>query len=499
MNTTFLADPLWMRLGFDTPPDETQAGKGIGIVITDTVINHPFIKHLGGRLKSVTVNKDMSVDCRDIVNEVPQEKAPYPNNAEHGMVSLFLLSHMPFELEGKKYVGLVPQATFIMIENHDPVLLKKGMEWIVERREKWNIKIIINFQVVGGELSIRPTSMEPIAQAMMPAVKAGLLVVTANGNSPVINNNSPIEFFAAGGYDDGGLKGNTNKTHPLSSWGTNGDGHLRPDILAPFTYLPAPYYDCNKTDLYTPSNSSKTDKMISYFGGTCGTSTLIGGVCAYILSLYPDLNLDTLRSALVHCGTSLKDAQYSAPIVDIGKTLKIIQEGEAIPPLPTYSKPINIVDANFEIHSENEIKRGTALTMLIEKNKISRAKLWSFVEDPSPRIQKVAIWGLKKPINLDEKEMSWGYFDNSECDGFGVRESWAYMLLLGTNKEEIERWMPLVTDTSTDVRLCVRIFLKQYYPDAPSLEHTPDTNQDEIERIALPVLQWYKKYINNNI
>jgi serine protease AprX len=498
MYTSFLADPLWMRLGFDTPPDETVAGEGIGIVMTDTVINHPIIKHLGERLKRVTVNNDMSVECRDVVNEEPQEKAPYPDNAEHGMVSLFLLSHMPFELEGKKYVGLVPRATFIMIENHNPVQLKKGMEWIIERREKWNIKIVINFLVVGGDMSIRPTSKEPIAQAMMRAVEAGVLVVTANGNSPALNNNSPIEFFAAGGYDDRGLKGITRKSHPLSSWGPNGDGHLRPDILAPFTYLPAPYYDCQQTDLYTPySAPSKTEKMLSYFGGTCGTSTLIGGACAYILSLYPGLSIDTLRSALVHSGTLLEDAQHPAPTVDVGKTLNVIQKRIAIPKLPSYVNRITIGNIESDIYSKNEIKRGTALTRLIEQNKISRSELWKYVEDPSPSVRKVAIWGLTKSINSDEREWCWRYFYESESDGFGVRESWAYMLLLGANKKEIERWMKLATDPSTDVRLCVKNFLTQYYPDAPQLEHTPDTNQDLVERFALPVLDWYKEFIKS--
>lgn len=128
MYTPFLADPTWERLGFDNPPDEAQAGKGIGIVITDSVINHPMIKHLAGRIKRVTVTDDLSIVCQDVVMDEPQEIAPYPNEAEHGMVSLFLLSHLPFELNQKKYVGLVPQATFIMVEAHDPVLLKRGME-----------------------------------------------------------------------------------------------------------------------------------------------------------------------------------------------------------------------------------------------------------------------------------------------------------------------------------------------------------------------------------
>ncbi|MBS4221784.1 S8 family serine peptidase [Lederbergia citrea] len=497
MYTSFLADPTWERLGFSTPPDETRAGEGIGVVITDTVINHPTIKHLAGRLKRVTVNDDMSVACRDVVLEEQQEEVPYPNIAEHGMVSLFLLSHLPFELEGKKYVGLVPQATFIMVDHHDPFRLKKAMEWIIERQEIWNVQIVINFLVVGGDLSIRPTCEEPIVQAMMPAIEAGLLVIQANGNSPAINNNSPMEFFAVGGYDDGGLKSNSKKIHPLSSKGINGDGHLRPDILAPFTYLPTPYYDCSKTDLYTPySNHTKTDMKLSYFGGTCGTATLIGGVCAYILSQYPDISLDSLRSALVHLGTPLGETEHTAPTVDVAKTINVIQKGDPIPPLPSNAKENIIGDVGSDIYSKNEIKRGIALTKLIEQKNITREELWNFVDDPSPYVQKVAIWGLHKPINIDERELSWGYFSNSRSDVLGVREAWAYMLLFGANKEELDRWMQFVTDLSADVRHCVNYYLKKYYPDAPGLVHTPDTNTEVIQKIAAPVLQWYMYFSN---
>lgn len=492
MYTSFLADPTWERLGFKTSPDETQAGKDIGIVITDTVINHPMIKHLAGRLKRVTVNDDMSVVCRDVIMDEPQEIAPYPNKAEHGMVSLFLLSHLPFELKGKKYVGLVPQATFIMIGNHDPVLLKKAMEWIIERREIWNIKIVINSLVAGGDMSMRPTSEEPIVQAMMPAVESGLLVIQANGNSPAINNNSPIEFLATGGYDDGGLTSHSKTTHPSSSAGKNGDGYLRPDILAPFTYLPTPYYACGNTDLYTPySNPTKTDIKLSYFGGTCGAATLIGGVCAYFLYRYPELSVDTLRNALIHWGTALPDNQLSAPTVDVAKTLNAINKGEIIPSLTTYLKQNMGKEENPNPGSVDEIERGIALTSLIEQEKIGRGELWNFVDDPSPYVQKVAIWGLHKPIDNNEREKAYTYFANSIYRGIGVREAWAYMLLFGAKKEELDHWMTLITDSSADIRHCVKYFLKEHYPDAPSLEHNPDTNPEVIQKNAVSVQQWY--------
>lgn len=491
MYTSFLADPNWERLGFEMPPDQTNAGKGIGIVITDTAIHHPLIQHLAGRLKRVTVSEDLSVNCVDIILEEPQESSPYPSYAEHGMMSLFLLSHLPFEVNGKKYVGLVPNATFIMIDSHDPVQLKKGMEWIMERREEWNIKIVINLQIIGGDPSIRPTCDEPLVQAMKPALYSGVLVIQANGNSPAINSNSPIDFFAIGGSDDHGQANNMKKPYPQATIGMNGDGHFRPDILAPFTYLPAPYYHARETDLYTPYyNPAVSNVKVSYFGGTCGSATLIGGVCAYILAKYPKLTVDELRAALIHFGTPLGNNQQLLPMVNVAKTLHAIETEQLIPSVPSSLKKSLRHESLIK-----ELKRGIELTKLIEQKSISREELWKFVDDPSPYVQKVAIWGLHKPSDNRERALAWKYFYNLKDDRLGVREAWSYMLLFGAIKEELNQWMRVVTDSSTDVRHCVKHFLAQYYPEAPSLEHTPDTNKEVIQMIADPVLRWYKSLI----
>ena len=142
MFRTFLAEPTWMRLGFIEPPDETTAGKGVGIVILDDVINHPCIRHLSGRLKRISVDKDFNVTCKDVILEEAETSAPYKKN-EHGMMSLLLLSHLPFEIDKKKYVGIAPAATFFMIPSIRPELIKKGVEWIIKRSEQWNMYIFI--------------------------------------------------------------------------------------------------------------------------------------------------------------------------------------------------------------------------------------------------------------------------------------------------------------------------------------------------------------------
>src|SRR5690606_41945857 len=108
---------------------------------------------------------------------------------------------------------------------------------------------------------------------------------------------------------------------------------------------------------------------------------------------------------------------------------------------------------------------------------------------------RVARAGLLTQADGRGREVAWKYFYSLRDDRLGVREAWSYMLLFGAIKEELDQWMQLVTESSTDVRHCVKHFLAQYHPEAPSLEHIPDTNKEVIQEIADTVLSGYKSLI----
>ena len=64
----------------------------------------------------------------------------------------------------------------------------------------------------------------------------------------------------------------------------------------------------------------------------------------------------------------------------------------------------------------------------------------------------------------------------------------------GANKEELDKWMSLISDKDINVRLSVKNFLSRYYPEAPDLEHTPDSRIEIIPQIVQPVLEWYNLF-----
>lgn len=226
-------EPVWSRLGFPDPPDE-DSGQGVGVVIIDTLRPHQTIRHLGSRLKYVSVNNDLSVECRDVACEEPDEADG--NKGEHGLMALLLLAHAPFEAEGMHYTSLAPAAHFIVL-NHQAFRegegerLKRGIGYILERSREWNIRIILSmgWHALNDVALLKNTRENSTVQALAPAVERGILVVCANGNTKLINILPPKEYLAVGGYNDRGSANEAvHSPYPDEPYGRNGDGHVRP-------------------------------------------------------------------------------------------------------------------------------------------------------------------------------------------------------------------------------------------------------------------------------
>src|SRR5690625_3118479 len=137
-------DSTWSRLGLRAAPDPTTSGKGIGIIILDEVISHSSITHLDDRIKKITVHDDLTGSCIDITAEKPKEIC---RNTEHGMKVIQLLAHQPFENSGTVHVGLAPAATFIFLAELEPEKIAKGLAWILQRQDEWNIRVLLNLLV----------------------------------------------------------------------------------------------------------------------------------------------------------------------------------------------------------------------------------------------------------------------------------------------------------------------------------------------------------------
>ncbi|MDQ0416481.1 hypothetical protein J2Z48_000645 [Croceifilum oryzae] len=130
-------------------------------------------------------------------------------------------------------------ANFMFLPTTEPDRMRVGLEWIL--CHDGNPKILLSLLVPQERGWVSPTREDPYMKALQPALDADLLVISAGGNSRAHNNLHPTSHFVIGGFDD---KGSSDKSgydeHPSASHGFNGDGYWRPDLLAPYTYLPVP-------------------------------------------------------------------------------------------------------------------------------------------------------------------------------------------------------------------------------------------------------------------
>jgi serine protease AprX len=338
---------------------------------------------------------------------------------------------------------------------------------LLKRKDEWNIRIVLNLLVPNtSEIgSMKKTKNDPWVKVFNASIEAGLLVIAANGNSKAHNNLHPLQFFAIGGYEDCGTSDPSfHKPHPSVPVGWNADGYLRPDILAPFTWLPVPCVN----------KENHSDISFSFFGGSCGSAAIIAGLSAYLLSSYPELDVKDLRDIL---STSGKPLSEDIPVIklDAGRAWEMVQQG--IKPVRPAYMPSDIVDQAIEINE------------MIDRNMISRNELLNLLSNPSPILRKVVIYGLGEPRNTLERMMYWNEFMNAP-EGSGEKILWLNHLFRSTDASELDKWMSLLSDKSIDVIIFLNLYLEKFYPHAPKLVVSPFGVEDlELDDIR----KWFEK------
>lgn len=173
---------------------------------------------------------------------VPLEE---PNlDAWHGTMTTVCCAGNGYSSNGL-YSGIAKNANLVLLAvgedggiDRDNIL--KGIRWVIENREKYNIKILNISLGSGLEISFRSS---PIDEAAELAIQAGITVVAAAGNDPfrpsVPPANSP-NVITVGGFNDKNVPFETNYSAYHSQFGKTIDGLTKPEITAPGTLIAAP-------------------------------------------------------------------------------------------------------------------------------------------------------------------------------------------------------------------------------------------------------------------
>ena len=119
--------------------------------------------------------------------------------------------------------------------------IERGIRWVIANRERYNIRVL-NISL-GGDEDV-PCSQSIIDQAAEEAIRKGIVVVVAAGNSghegkhSIPPANSP-SVITVGGYTDHNQVESSPDLYQ-SNFGLTADGTLKPEVIAPAMWVAAP-------------------------------------------------------------------------------------------------------------------------------------------------------------------------------------------------------------------------------------------------------------------
>ena len=146
------------------------------------------------------------------------------------------------------YRGIAPDADVVLVKlartgRITDQNIQDGLEWVLENREKYNIRIV-NISA-GGDAELSYLH-DPLSQTVEKCSAAGITVVCAVGNAghlpnhPVVPPASSPSCIAVGGLDDNNSINRAKRGMYRSSYGPTLDGLQKPEVIASSIWIPAP-------------------------------------------------------------------------------------------------------------------------------------------------------------------------------------------------------------------------------------------------------------------
>lgn len=307
---TFDTDTSRLTMGMPEVWNKGYTGKGIGVAVIDSgIYPHPDIK-------------DRMVGWVDIADS---KTTPY-DNFGHG-------THVAGDIAGDgadsqgKIKGTAPDANLIGIRITTVAEAIKGIEWAIENKARYNIRVI-NMSL--GDFATKSYKDDPWAQATQKAIDAGINVVVAAGNegpdpgsisTPATSPNA----ITVGAVDDKHTVDRKDDTIAgFSSRGpTSVDNLQKPDLVAPGVSIFSALDPGATLDVPELPHLGKDYIAIS---GTSMATPLVSGLVADLLQANPNLTPAQVKSILTstadHYLPDNANAQ-GAGLVNAGKALEL--------------------------------------------------------------------------------------------------------------------------------------------------------------------------------
>lgn len=220
--------------------DERFTGKGVTIAFLDS----GFYPHV-----DLTTPRNRILSYRSLIDKDGDLSSLFqPDVASwHGMMTSVVAAGNG-ALSNGFYRGIAPEADVVLIKlartgRITDENIQNGLEWVLENREKYNIRVV-NISAGGDDEQSYLT--DPVSQAVEECSAKGITVVCAVGNSghlpdhPVVPPASAPSCIAVGGLDDNNSINRAKRGMYRSSYGPTIDGLQKPEVIASSIWVPAP-------------------------------------------------------------------------------------------------------------------------------------------------------------------------------------------------------------------------------------------------------------------
>lgn len=229
----FGAIPTPIRLG----ANPNYSGKGVTVAFLDSgFYPHP---DLVTPLNRIIAYHDVAGERGALLSTDPVE--PWQWHGTQTVVAAAGNGH----LSDGVYRGLAHECELVLVKvsERDRITeenIARGIRWAIANRERYKIRVL-NISL-GGDEDV-PCSRSIIDQAAEEAVRQGIVVVAAAGNSghegrhSIPPANSP-SVITVGGYSDDNQLNEKRLYH--SNFGVTTDGTIKPEVVAPAMWIAAP-------------------------------------------------------------------------------------------------------------------------------------------------------------------------------------------------------------------------------------------------------------------
>ncbi len=219
---------------------ERFTGKGVCIAFLDS----GFYPHV-----DLTTPDNRIVGYRNLMQEDGDLASLFQPDAAswHGLMTSVVAAGNG-SLSNGFYRGIAPDANVVLVKlartgRITERNIQDGLEWILENRAKFNIKIV-NISA-GGDFE-QSYLHDSLSQTVEECARQGLTIVCAVGNAghlpnhPVFPPASAPSAIAVGGLDDNNSINRAHRGMYRSSYGPTLDGLQKPELIAPSIWIPAP-------------------------------------------------------------------------------------------------------------------------------------------------------------------------------------------------------------------------------------------------------------------